>query len=123
MIFKRKPQNLEELKNVKEVIKYIEALENKITLLEDRIKKQEENSLNNFSKFSILRFNSFNDMGGDQSFTIALLNKKSNGFILTSLFHKDTQRVFTKPIVNGISKYQLLKEEEIILKKAIDDQR
>jgi len=123
MIFKRKPKNLEELKNAKEVIKYIEALENKITLLEDRIKKQEEDSLNNFSKFSILRFNSFSDMGGDQSFTIALLNKKSNGFILTSLFHKDTQRVFTKPIVNGISKYQLLKEEEIILKKAINDQR
>ncbi len=94
-----------------------------VDLLEKRIEINEKVSLNNFSKFSILRFNSFSDMGGDQSFTMTLLNKKNTGFVLTSLFHKDNTRVFTKPINNGISEYQLLKEEEIILKKAIDDQK
>ncbi|HOI60321.1 MAG TPA: DUF4446 family protein [Candidatus Pacearchaeota archaeon] len=123
MIFKKKPQKLEELKDLGEIVKYIKALEARITLLEKRIEDGEKASLNNFSKFSILRFNSFSDMGGDQSFTMTLLSKKNTGFVLTSLFHKDNTRVFTKPINNGISEYQLLKEEEIILKKAIDDQK
>jgi hypothetical protein len=123
MIFGKKNKNSEELKDLGEAIKYIKALEAKINSLEQRIKIEEEQSLNNFSKFSILRFNSFSDMGGDQSFVIALLNKKNNGFILTSLFRKDNTRVFTKPIINGISEYQLLKEEEITLKQAIDDKK
>ena len=123
MIFKRKNQKLEEFKDLKEVVKYIKTLEAKILLLEKRIEAEENASLKKFSKFSILRFNSFSDMGGDQSFTMALLNKKNNGFILTSLFHKDSTRIFTKPILYGISEYQLLKEEEITLKKALDDKK
>ncbi|MDD4662082.1 MAG: DUF4446 family protein [Candidatus Pacebacteria bacterium] len=122
MIFQKK-KNLDEAKNVLEVLDYVKKLEQKIALLENRIKVEERKSLKNFSKFSILRFNSFSDMGGDQSFTLAMLDKKNNGFILTSLFRNDTSRVFTKPIINGISEYQLLKEEETILKKLINDQK
>ena len=121
MIFQKK-KNLDEAKNVLELIEYVKKLEQKIVLLENRIKEGETKALQNFSKFSISRFNSFSDMGGDQSFTLTLLNKKNNGFILTSLFRNDTSRVFTKPIINGISEYQLLEEEEKILKKATNDQ-
>lgn len=120
MIFKRKTNNLNELKETEEIIKYVKDLEDKINLLEQRIKKVEKESLKNFSKFSISRFNSFNDMGGDQSFTLALLDKEDNGFILTYLFHKDGVRLFTKPIIDGNSNYQLLDEEKIILRQAIN---
>ncbi len=123
MIFTKKEKDPEKLNNLEEAIKYIKILEKKIDVLDKRIEKNEQVALNNFSKFSILRFNSFNDMGGDQSFTIALLDKNNNGFILTSLFYKDSPRVFTKPIKNGISEYQLLKEEETILKQALDDKK
>jgi len=123
MIFTKKEKDPEKLNNLEEAINYIKILEKKIDALDKRIEKDEKIALNNFSKFSILRFNSFNDMGGDQSFTIALLDKNNNGFILTSLFYKDSPRVFTKPIKNGISEYQLLKEEETILKQALDDKK
>lgn len=122
MIFQKK-KNLDEAKNVLELIEYVKKLEQKIVLLENRIKEGETKALQNFSKFSISRFNSFSDMGGDQSFTLTLLNEKNNGFILTSLFRNDTSRVFTKPIINGISEYQLLEEEEKILKEATNDQK
>lgn len=122
MIFQKK-KNLDEAKNVLELIEYVKKLEQKIVLLENRIKVEERKALQNFSKFSISRFNSFSDMGGDQSFTLTLLNEKNNGFILTSLFRNDTSRVFTKPIINGISEYQLLEEEEKILKEATNDQK
>jgi len=123
MIFTKKEKDPEKLKDLEDAIKYIKALEKKIDVLEERIKTDEKISQNNFSKFSILRFNSFANMGGNQSFTLTLLNKKNNGFILTSLFHKDGTRVFTKPIKNGISEYQLLKEEETTLKQALDDKK
>ena len=123
MIFRKKEKNLKELEDVKEVVYYVRALEKRLILLEERIRDLESNSLNNFNKFSVLRFNSFNDMGGDQSFAIALLDKVNNGFVLTSLFHKDGFRLFTKPIIKGVSKYQLLEEEETALKKAINDKK
>jgi len=123
MIFIKKEKDPEKLKDLGEAIKYIKVLEKKINVLKKRIEVNEKIAQNNFSKFSILRFNSFNDMGGDQSFTLALLDKENNGFILTSLFYKDGTRVFTKPIKNGISEYQLLEEEETTLKQALDDKK
>ena len=105
--------------DLKEAIKYIEALEKRINVLEDALKEYKENSLNNFSKISVLRFNPFKEMGGDQSFSIVILNDKNNGFILTSLYSREDTRIFTKPINNGISEYQLLSEEEKALQKAI----
>ncbi|MDD4358793.1 MAG: DUF4446 family protein [Candidatus Pacebacteria bacterium] len=119
MIFKKKSQNPEELKDLKEAVKYIKALESKIDKLEKIVKQNEERSLDSFTKFSVLRFNPFSNMGGDQSFTLALLNEKNNGFILTSLYGRDGARLFTKPINNGMSEYQLLEEEKNILKKAM----
>lgn len=120
MIFSKKTKNVKDLKDLKETLKYVKKLEDRIDKLEAIIDQNKEKSLEHFTKFSVSRFNPFNDMGGDQSFTIALLNSRNNGFILTSLYRRDEAKVFTKPINNGISKYQLLKEEEITLKKAID---
>lgn len=119
MIFKKKTQNLEELKDLSEAVKYIKTLESKVDKLEKRIEYNEKVFSESFSKFSVLRFNPFNDMGGNQSFTLVLLNSKNNGFILTSLYGRDGARMFTKPINNGMSEYQLLEEEKTILSKAI----
>ena len=118
MFLKRKKKKpiAEDLKGA---IKYIETLENRINVLEDSLKEYKENSLNNFSKIFVARFNPFKEMGGDQSFSIVILNDKNNGFILTSLYGREDTRIFTKPINNGISEYQLLSEEEKALQKAI----
>jgi len=119
MIFKKKTKNLEELKDLSEAVKYIKTLESKVDKLEKRIEYNEKVFSESFSKFSVLRFNPFSDMGGNQSFTFVLLNSKNNGFILTSLYGRDGAKVFTKPINNGMSEYQLLEEEKTILSKAI----
>ncbi|PIZ89905.1 MAG: hypothetical protein COX88_01150 [Candidatus Nealsonbacteria bacterium CG_4_10_14_0_2_um_filter_35_20] len=71
-----------------------------------------------FQKLGIVRFNPFKEMGGDQSFSLALLDKEDNGLLITSLYTREGNRVFAKPLVKGISKYQLSEEEKEAIRKA-----
>lgn len=73
------------------------------------------------SRFWLLRYNPYEDSGGDQSFTVALLDENGSGIVLTSLHARSGTRVFGKPIENGkSSKYKLSSEEEEVIKKALE---
>jgi hypothetical protein len=85
-----------------------------------RIKNLEDISEKAIKKTGIVRFNPFNEVGGNQSFVIALLDDKNNGFIISSLFFKEGNRVYAKAIKNGKSDHLLSNEEEEALKKAIN---
>jgi hypothetical protein len=63
-------------------------------------------------RFGVVRFNPFKDVGGDQSFAIALLNGKNNGIVISSLFTKDGTRIYSKAIAGGKSEKYPLTEEE-----------
>ena len=68
-------------------------------------------------KVGLVRYNPFGDIGGDQSFAIALLDAYDNGLIISSLHSKEGTRVYAKPIKKGKSSYQLSDEE----KKAVEE--
>lgn len=71
-------------------------------------------------KVDVLRFNPFKDIGGDQSFAIALLNGKNSGLVLSSLHTREGTRIYAKPVIKGISeKYTLTEEEKQAIKNAI----
>lgn len=91
-----------------------------ILSLSERIKELEALSQKTFQKIGVVRFNPFNDMGGNQSFVIALLDKQNNGFVISSLFIKEGNRVYAKPIKGGVSDYSLSKEEKEAVEKAIN---
>lgn len=73
-----------------------------------------------FQKFGFVKFNPFNDrVAGDQSFVIALLDNKQNGFVKTFLYTRDGVRVYVKPIKGGKSPdFELSQEEHEAIKKA-----
>ncbi len=83
------------------------------------IEKVNKILLSCFQKVGVIRFNPFKEVGGDQSFSIAILDAKNNGFIITGLYTREGNRIFAKPIENGQSKYLLSGEEKEVLKKAI----
>jgi hypothetical protein len=62
-------------------------------------------------RVGLVRFNPFSDTGGDQSFSIALLDGRGDGIVISSLFSRTETRVFAKPIHDGTSKYNLTGEE------------
>lgn len=72
-----------------------------------------------FQKVGVIRYNPFKDVGGDQSFSIALLDAKNNGFVISGLYTREGNRIFAKPVENGQSKYLLSGEEKEAIKKAI----
>lgn len=101
----------EEIKRLKKAEKNIEGLFKSTEFLE----KMASQSI---QKVGLVRFNPFKDTGGDQSFSIALLDSNDNGLIISSLYTRQGARIYTKPIKSGQSKYQLSKEELEAIKKA-----
>ncbi|SRR5581483_796889 len=69
-------------------------------------------------RVGMVRFNPFEETGGDQSFAIALLDQGGNGVVLSSLHNRAETRVYAKPIEGGRSQYTLSDEEEQALAQA-----
>jgi hypothetical protein len=83
------------------------------------------NQINNLAfrgihKTAMVRFNPFKEVGGDQSFAIAMLNGKNNGLVLSSLYTREGTRIYAKSITAGKSdKHPLTEEEEQAIKIAL----
>jgi len=93
-------------------------LESELKRAFDKIDELKKISQITIQKVGIVRFNPFNDLGGKQSFVIAMLDDKNNGFVLSSIFVKEGSRVYAKAIKNLKSKYTLSGEEQNALEKA-----
>lgn len=59
----------------------------------------------------LVRFNAFNDTGSDLSFSLALLDARHTGIVITSLYGREETRVYAKPVEEGQSRYTLSIEE------------
>mgnify|MGYP003769746167 CR=1 FL=1 len=70
-------------------------------------------------KVGIVRYNAFDNMGSNQSYSIALLDNDHNGIVLTGLFGRDSSTTYAKPIQRGKSSHPLSKEEKEVIIKAI----
>ncbi len=106
---------------LKEVLEAISGFEKNNEILENRLIGFKKDSLENYSKLGILKYNPYNDTGGDQSFSLALLNGKMDGVVITSLHSRSTTRIYLKNIIKGRSELELSKEEAKVLKEALDN--
>jgi hypothetical protein len=70
-------------------------------------------------KVGMVRFNPFGNVGGDHSFSIALLDSKNNGVVLSGLYLREGARVYSKPVSGGTSEYPMSDEEKQALEKAM----
>jgi hypothetical protein len=70
-------------------------------------------------KVGVVRFNPFQDSGGDQSFAIALLDQGGTGLIISSLHGRTETRIFAKQVTDGRSKHALSDEEQQAIREAL----
>ncbi|HBP01542.1 MAG: hypothetical protein UY41_C0029G0009 [Candidatus Moranbacteria bacterium GW2011_GWE1_49_15] len=71
-------------------------------------------------KIGVIRFNPFKDIGGNQSFVVALLDGKNTGLVISSLHTREGTRVYSKPITKGkCEEYQLTEEESTAISAAM----
>jgi len=71
-----------------------------------------------FQKLAVVRFNPFEEMGGDHSFSLALLDRNDTGFVLTGLHTRERTRVYLKKVKKGKSEHELSEEEDKVLRLA-----
>ncbi len=74
-----------------------------------------------YQKIGVVKYNAFDEMGGKLSFSLALLNRKNDGFILNAMHSREGCFTYIKEIVNGKSITVLSEEEEEALEMAIND--
>ncbi|HJX45986.1 hypothetical protein A2W13_03560 [Candidatus Woesebacteria bacterium RBG_16_36_11] len=92
--------------------------ERSIKEIEKVIKDIKEDNIYHIQKVAIVRFNPFRELGGDHSFSLALLNAKYSGFVITGLHTRERTRVYVKKIDKGKSTTELSQEEKEVIKKA-----
>ncbi|MHB9037485.1 MAG: DUF4446 family protein [Armatimonadota bacterium] len=63
-------------------------------------------------KTDIVRFNAFEDVGGEQSFAISLLDDNNTGVVISSLYGRQDSRLYVKNVVNGEGERALSEEEQ-----------
>lgn len=90
-----------------------------INSLERELRKIKDGTQFYIQKVSLVRFNPFQELGGDHSFSLALLDGKDNGFVITGLHARERTRVYVKEIKKGKSKVSLSDEEVDALKTAL----
>lgn len=73
-----------------------------------------------FSKAGIVKYDAFQQMGGQLSFSLALLDENDNGFILNSVHSVDGCYSYTKEVKHGECALDLGDEERQALEKAIE---
>ncbi len=111
-----------EAKDLEEIIykqiKKTNELDSEIKKLVENNKKIREDLSKCVQKVGVVRFNPFKDVGGNQSFAVALLDSHLNGVTILSLYSRDRVKIYSKPIKEGKSEYALSKEEEEAIKLA-----
>lgn len=81
------------------------------------LEKVSKEAFSHFQKIGLVHFNPFEEVGGDQSFSLALLDGENNGLILTSLTSRTGTRWYTKMIKKAQGTGTELSKEE---KEAIE---
>jgi Protein of unknown function (DUF4446) len=70
-------------------------------------------------RVGLVRFNPFEDTGGNQSFALALVDANGDGLIVSSLHARTLTRVYGKAVVGGKSEAALSDEESAALRQAL----
>lgn len=98
----------------------LDTLRQESAALKISVESLNRHFLDSVQKMGMVRFNPFSESGGDQSFSIVLLDGNNNGFVLSGLYMQGKHMVYAKPIEKGESRYTLSGEEHEALKKALN---
>jgi hypothetical protein len=100
------------LGRVHQVVRDVEKVAARTAILERDSKRA-------FARVGLVRYNPFEDTGGNQSFALALIDAKGDGFIVSSLHSRNATRLYAKSLSGGRSEVALSTEEAEALKLAM----
>jgi len=96
----------------------VHGLGREVERLRARTGALETAGLRAFQRVGLVRYNPFEDTGGNQSFALALLDAEGNGWVLSSLHARAGTRVYAKAVTGGRSDAALSEEETAAIRQA-----
>jgi hypothetical protein len=87
------------------------AVADEVERLSARTAALEASGRKAFQRIGLVRFNPFEDTGGNQSFALALLDAEDDGIVLSSLHSRGGTRIYTKAVAGGRPEAALSEEE------------
>jgi len=68
---------------------------------------------------SLVRYDAYGEMSGQQSSSMALLDSRRDGLVVSSIVHRDQARVYVKKVLGGESEFDLSPEEREAIEAAM----
>jgi hypothetical protein len=87
--------------------------------LEERLEAVELALQGAIAHRSLVRYDAYNELSGQQSMSIALLDGNRSGIVLTCIHHRDQARVYAKQVRAGQSELELSPEEAEAVQQAL----
>ena len=101
------------LERVRQVVRDVDTVAARTAMLERDMQ-------GSFGRVGLVRYNPFEgDTGGNQSFAVALLDGRGDGFVISSLHARAVTRMYAKAIARGSSEVALSTEEAEALQQAL----
>ncbi|MBY5161424.1 DUF4446 family protein [Salsipaludibacter albus] len=75
------------------------------------------------SRIGLVRYDAFADLAGAMSFSLAQLDERGDGVVLSAIAGRSDSRFYAKPIEGGRCEYELTPEERIAIERAIAGER
>ncbi len=101
-------------------LKGVQELDQEIQELFEISNRLRELCLKSLHKTHVVRFNPFKEVGGNQSFSVVLLDGKNSGVVISSLHTREGTRVYAKPVLAGTTDgFPFTEEEKSAITQAI----
>ncbi|HJW23152.1 MAG TPA: DUF4446 family protein [Candidatus Limnocylindrales bacterium] len=100
------------LERVRSVVRDLDRLESRTSVVEQDLRSA-------LGRVGLVRYNPFEDTGGNQSFALAILDAGGTGFVVSSLHARGGTRVYAKAIEAGRSDSALSSEEQQAVRRAL----
>jgi hypothetical protein len=96
-----------------------ERVEEVAARLEDRMAGAEERLDGSIAYRALVRYDAYGELSGRQSSSLALLDARGDGVVLSCITHRDTARLYCKQVREGRGEYELSPEEDEAIRLAL----
>lgn len=90
----------------------VNTVSDKMNAMEDRVLTLSATQQRCLQKVGVVRYDAFEDIGGQQSFAVVVLDAERSGVAFSSVYSRTDVRVYAKEIRNGQPAHALTREEE-----------
>jgi hypothetical protein len=87
--------------------------------LQSRLATAEDQLQGAVAYHGLVRYDAYNEMSGRQSTSIALLDVRGSGIVVSSIHHRDQARLYAKQVIEGQGQLELSPEEQEAVRVAL----